>query len=136
MAYPTAWTNNPIYDPEKTPRLLLEAFADPKCNTDSQAAVKLGVSKNTVWEWKKIHPEFKKAHEIGKTWAEARRAQVYEELVESGAKFNSSWAEFSYKRAFGTMADIETHVGETEDEKIAHYGATLEALKAKHLKSE
>ena len=72
MTYPLT------YKPELAEKLL-DFFRDGSSIT-KVAAVKLGVSRQTYYEWKDKYPEFKKAAELGEQIAEATQ----EDLLDRG----------------------------------------------------
>lgn len=44
--------------------------------TDTEVMAKWGISRSTFYRWKKEHPEFKTAHEIGKAQCEANHIEL------------------------------------------------------------
>jgi len=88
-----------IYTPDIADKLA-DMFSDGSSIT-KVAAVKLGICRATYYEWKELHPEFKKAANRAEQLSEA----FHEDLLMSGIQgevdgFNATGQIFSMKNRF------------------------------------
>ena len=131
------WCGNPKYNetmPDRCEQSFVDADGFPQC--DAGVATALGISKQTLWEWRNKFPEFKAAYLRGKTRAESAYSRIYTVKNMSGEKFQTGWAQFMHERQFGKMADVERDAGETNEEQLESYEARVNAIKQEHQKPE
>lgn len=72
----------PTYNPEKHPYEAYELMS--KGTTDCELATDWGISRETLYEWKRTHEEFKEQHELGKDARLAYYIRKVRECWENG----------------------------------------------------
>ena len=73
----------------------------------AEVADKIGVTKQTIYDWCRIYPEFKEAFDLGKTLAESWWTKLGREGSSCDAAINSKAWSFNMKNRFGWSEKVE-----------------------------
>jgi hypothetical protein len=97
---------------------IVEFFKEDGSRSFVEYAVKLGVSKDSLYEWAKVYPSFSDAMKVSKGIAEAWWTKVLTAQAIGKFKGSPSCTIFSLKARFGWRDDVPENQLDTEPEWV------------------